>query len=337
MMHPQGSEGWHRARAGKIKASTCIVWEHMHPHMSVQEAVRQEVRAILGAESEFVTNPAVEHGHKMEDYGRIKLEEINRYKVDETGLVVHSEHSFLAASPDGLVGITGGIEIKCPYYAKKPYSVFEDSKIMYLWQCYMVMEVCDLDWMDFICYLIKSPTDEGQWHIDRVERNWDFLDEELPGRMLPAPSKGTVTRLELYKAWHDFIQEEAADPERAQKHLDPIKPDFEEVEDSDLSLLAEVQGKIHDIEVMNYQTLGDLDALKQERDALKKELVKKYSRSITNGNISIQVIQKTPPVDYRRAFDFLGGEQALLEKDSSLDTFRRANNSLQSSIKFGED
>ena len=69
------------------------------------------------------------------------------------------------------------------------------------------------------------------WHIDRVQRNWDWLDEELDGRLLPEPSKGKVTRLDLYKAWYDFIQEEAADPVRAQKHLDPLVPDYEEIEE----------------------------------------------------------------------------------------------------------
>lgn len=338
MMHEQGSPEWLKQRAGLIKASTCLVWEGIHPFMKVEDAVRQEVRAILGAESEFTGNAATDHGHMMEEYGRKKLEEVQRYTVDETGLVVHAKHPFLAASPDGLVSFDGAIEIKCPYYAKAPYSVFDESKRMYLHQCYMVMEVCDLDWCDFICYLAKDPASEGQWHIDRVQRNWDFLDEELPGRLMPEQQKGTVTRLQLFKAWYDFIQAEAADPERAQKHLDPIKPEYEEIEDDQLSALADVQGKINEIEVLNYQALDTLEALRAERDALKKELVKKYSRSITNGFISIQVIQKTPPVDYRRAFEFLGGEQALIEKDSSLDTFRRANNSLQSSIKsIGDD
>ena len=339
-VHPQGSEGWLKPRAGKIKASVCAAYEGIHPYMSVQDLVRQEVRAILGAESEFQTNAAVEHGSMMEEYARVKLEEIKRYRVEENGLVIHQEHKFLAASPDGLVGIEGGCEFKCPFpkWTKAPYSVFDEKRIMYLWQCHMVMEVCDLDWCDFMCYLATDPQAEGQWHIDRVQRNWDWLDEELDGRLLPEPSKGKVTRLDLYKAWYDFIQEEAADPVRAQKHLDPLVPDYEEIEDAQLTELADVQGKINEIEVLNHTALAELEELKSHRDSLKKELVKKYERSITNGWVSIQVIQKTPPVDYRRAFEFLGGEQALLEKDSSLDTFRRTNNSLQSSIKtIGDD
>jgi len=340
MMHPQGSEGWLKARAGLIKASICAAYENKHPYMKVEDVVRQEVRALLGAGSEFQTNAAVEHGSMMEDYARVKLEQIQRYKVDETGLVVHSKYPFLAASPDGLIGIEGCAEFKCPYpkWTKAPYSVFDEKRIMYLWQCHMVMEVCDLDWCDFMCYLATDPQAEGQWHIDRVERDWDWLDEELEGRLLPTPKKGSVTRLDLFKAWYDFIQAEAADPERAQKHLDPIKPDYEEIQDDQMSELADIQGKINEIEVMNYQALQDLDHLRAIRDSLKKELVKKYERSITNGFVSIQVIKKTPPVDFRGAFEFLGGEQALLEKDSSIDEWRRQSNSLQSSIKsIGDD
>ena len=53
----QGSPEWHAARAGKIKASVCAAFEGKHPYMKPEDLVRQEVRALAGAESEFKMVP----------------------------------------------------------------------------------------------------------------------------------------------------------------------------------------------------------------------------------------------------------------------------------------
>ncbi len=45
---------------------------------------------------------------------------------------------------------------------------------------------------------------------------------------------------------------------------------------------------------------------------------------------------KNPPIDYRKAFEFLGGEDAVLNKDESLDSFRRESGAMQVQIQHGE-
>ena len=103
----QGSPEWHLARAGKIKASVCAALEGKHPYMKPADLVRQEVRALAGSESEFTMVPAVAHGQNMEDHARIFLEKLQGYTVEETGLVIHPKYDFIAASPDGLIGLDG--------------------------------------------------------------------------------------------------------------------------------------------------------------------------------------------------------------------------------------
>ena len=107
----QGSPEWHAARAGKIKGSVCAAYEGKHKYMKPADLVRQEVRALSGAASEFTMVPAVAHGSNMEEHARVFLEKLQGYTVEETGLVVHPKYDFLAASPDGLIGLDGCAEL----------------------------------------------------------------------------------------------------------------------------------------------------------------------------------------------------------------------------------
>jgi len=47
-----------------------------------------------------------------------QLSNILNVKIERSGLIVDSEQLYLAASPDGLIGDDGLVEIKCPSSAK---------------------------------------------------------------------------------------------------------------------------------------------------------------------------------------------------------------------------
>ena len=334
----QGSPEWHLARAGKIKGSVCAAYEGKHKYMKPADLVRQEVRALSGAPSEFTMVPAVAHGSNMEEHARVFLEKLQGYTVEETGLVVHSKYDFLAASPDGLVGLEGCCEFKCPYpkYTKTPYSVYD--KPMYLMQVYMQMEVLDVDWCDFLCYLADSPTSEPQYTLERVERKKDFLTEQLSRKYLPQPDKGTISRLDLYHAWHRHIQSQYEHEDTRSLYTDPIiKNEFDTVTtDEDLNQLSKVQARIEDIKSRVSDELDSLKELSEMSDALKKTIGAKYTASVSNGLTLVKITKKTPPIDFKLAFEFLGGEEAMLEKDEQLENFRRTTGSTQISITHGE-
>lgn len=336
----QGSPEWHKARAGKIKASVCAALEGKHPYMKADELVRQEVRALAGAESEFKMVPAVAHGQMMEDTARIFLEKQQGYTVEETGLVVHPKYEFLAASPDGLVGLDGCVEIKCPYpqYTKEPYSIFDKKRSMYLMQVYMQMEVLDADWCDFICYLAKNETAEPQFTIERVERKADFLTETVSRKYMPQPEKGTISRLDLYSAWYNWIQAEHNDPVTRAIHIAEIKTDKSEFirDDDSLNELTRIQNRLADIKSRISDELEIMDLLQKSSDSLKKEIASRYDSSVSNGTTTIKIINKTPPVDFKKAFEFLGGEDEILNRDESIDSFRRTTGTRQVSILHGD-
>tara|TARA_R110000868_G_scaffold191629_2_gene435821 strand:- start:2840 stop:3865 length:1026 start_codon:yes stop_codon:yes gene_type:complete len=327
----QGSPEWHEARrlpepASAIAALTCD-----HPYLTIPKYIRQRVRQLARVESEFVMVPAVEHGQLMEDTARRFLEKLLNVKVRETGSVVHPEYEFLQASADGLVGLDACCEFKCPYpyYTKKPYSIFEKKRSMYLTQVYMQMECLDVDECHFICYLAKSKTAEPQHVYEKVLRPDNWLGELLDGKLLPTPSKGTVSRVDLYREWHEFILAEYEDEGRRKKHVQPLNTAKIVNNDTDFDLLTETQGKIDSLVEKMGDDLINLDGLKKSSDEIKKVLGARYKESISNGKTLVKVIHKTASVDYREAFKHINGEQVLLDQDESIDDFKRQSGMMQ--------
>ena len=195
-----------------------------------------------------------------------------------------------------------------------------------------------MDWCDFICYLAKNETVEPQYTLERVERKEDFLTELLSRKYMPQPEKGTVSRLDLYRAWYKHIQAQYKYEDSRLEHINPpAKDDYEMVTgDADLNELSRLQDRIAHLKSKYVDTLTSIDTLTTACESLKKIIGEKYKGSVSNGSTLIKIINKNPPIDYRRAFEFLGGEEAVLEKDEQLESFRRATGAKQITIKHGE-
>jgi putative phage-type endonuclease len=106
--------------------------------------------------STFTTNDACYHGTKYEKIASIIYENTNNVKLADFGLVVHSEHSFIGASPDAICQDTDlvgrMVEIKCPFkrYIKSKGVVKGNICPIYYWaQVQLQLECCNLDECDF--------------------------------------------------------------------------------------------------------------------------------------------------------------------------------------------
>jgi len=97
-----------------------------------------------------------------------------------------------------------------------------------------------------------------------------------------------------------------------------------------------MQNRIADIKSRISDDLETLDVLGKTSDSLKKDIAERYKSSVSNGKTTVKVIMKNPPIDYRKAFEFLGGEDEVLNKDESLDSFRRSTGAMQVQIQHGE-
>lgn len=67
---------------------------------------------------------AVEWGKKNESTVRRQLAEVLNIQIDDCGLFIDTEISYLAATPDGLIGDDTIVEIKCPYSAREVSSLY---------------------------------------------------------------------------------------------------------------------------------------------------------------------------------------------------------------------
>ena len=113
----QRSEEWFAARLGKVTASK--INDIMANGRSGEAISRRNYRTqiiserLTGKREEMYVNAAMQHGIDTEDEARDAYV-FDYADVEETGLIDHPTIPMSGASPDGLIGKEGLIEIKCP-------------------------------------------------------------------------------------------------------------------------------------------------------------------------------------------------------------------------------
>jgi len=174
-MNEQRTEEWFAARLGKVTASK--VSDVMAKTKSGYAATRTNYMMTLlcerltGKREDFYVNAAMQRGTDLEPNARSVYEAESGLLVSETGLVIHQNIENFGASPDGLVGSDGLLEIKCPNTAThieflrtgKP-----DNK--YQWQMLAQMACTGRQWCDFVSYDDRLPF-ALQYSCIRFERD----------------------------------------------------------------------------------------------------------------------------------------------------------------------
>jgi putative phage-type endonuclease len=182
MSADQRSPEWFSQRAGKVTAS-CI-YKVMARTKSGPGADRANYHAQLVAErltgvtAESFSNAAMQWGTDCEEQARAMYALETGESVVEEGFVPHPAIEWSGASPDGMVGSTGLVEIKCPNTATH-IATLRGAEIdrKYLYQMQWQMACCQREWCDFASFDPRLPL-EMQIHIRRVERD-DALIAEL--------------------------------------------------------------------------------------------------------------------------------------------------------------
>lgn len=158
----QGTDAWHQARLGKVTASK--VADVMAKTKSGPSASRTNYmmellcQRLTGAREEGYQNAAMQRGTDLEPIARIAYEAAEGVLVDQVGFVIHNSIPEFGASPDGLAGNDGLIEIKCPNTAQHVDFLRTgrpDGK--YIWQMQAQMACTERDWCDFVSYDDRLP------------------------------------------------------------------------------------------------------------------------------------------------------------------------------------
>ena len=181
-MSEQRTDEWFADRTGKVTASMIsAVMAKLRD--GKPGADRKNYMADLVAErltgvpKQGFTNAAMQHGIDTEPQARAMYELEHGVTVVETGFVPHPKLEMTGASPDGLVGEDGLIEIKCPNTATH-IETLRGAKIdrKYLLQMHWQMICTERQWCDFASFDPRLPI-EMQLHVQRVELNAELAEE----------------------------------------------------------------------------------------------------------------------------------------------------------------
>ena len=170
-MIEQGTEEWHAQRLGKVTASRVadvMARTKSGPAASRKNYMRELLcQRLTGAREEGFTSSAMQRGTELEPIARASYEIKADCMVHETGLIDHPSIIDFSASPDGLVGTNGLIEIKCPNTAQHT-DLIETNKPdnRYQWQMLAQIACTGRDWCDFVSFDDRMP-DWGQIYIVR--------------------------------------------------------------------------------------------------------------------------------------------------------------------------
>jgi hypothetical protein len=172
----QGSAEWRQARCGSLGASD------IHKALTRTKTGwgfgRADIMTALAVEN--LTGKPTEDGYQSshmligqerEPLAREAYCWARGVDVVQVGMVVHPRIKGTHASPDGLVGVDGGIEIKCPKQSTHLATLCGASiEQKYKYQCYWTMACTERKWWDWVSFDPTFPP-EMQLYIERIERD----------------------------------------------------------------------------------------------------------------------------------------------------------------------
>lgn len=179
----QGSEEWHTDRMGCATASRMadVMAKTKTGYAASRENYKMELlcQRLTGQREESYTSAEMRRGTELEPVARSVYESENGLFVTEVGIAKHPEIKNFSASPDGLVGEFGLLEIKCPNTATHvDFLRTEKPQGKYQWQMLAQMACTGRKWCDFVSYDDRLPYPLN-YHCVRFERDDIRINEML--------------------------------------------------------------------------------------------------------------------------------------------------------------
>ena len=177
----QGSPEWHQARLGSLGASR-IADALAATKSGGWGASRANLMAELMSERltgnpfPSYTSQAMQYGIDMEPEARKAYAFHRSTPVEETGLHRHPKIAYAHASPDGLIGDIGLVEIKCPNIATHLDTLMQEKiPDKYFKQAMWQMACCPKrKWVDYVSYDNRVPEPMRLW-VKRIPRDNDVI------------------------------------------------------------------------------------------------------------------------------------------------------------------
>lgn len=174
----QNTDAWMDLRCGKVTASNFGTFMSNYGKAFGDPAKRYALQIALeritGRKSENgYSNAHMERGHEQEPIARMLYEQEMFCEVGNGGFFDCGEWG---DSPDGLVGVSGLIEIKSViasvHYATLQRGSYDPA---YRWQLIGHLDCTGRDWVDFVSYCSEFPEDSALL-VYRLHRD-DVIDD----------------------------------------------------------------------------------------------------------------------------------------------------------------
>lgn len=162
------------ARIGKVTGSR-ISDVLMEPHMAGFKNYRAQLvcERLTGVPTQTYINADMQRGIDLEPQARAVYEFENGVEVEQVGFVVHPEIEQSGASPDGLIGDDGGLEIKCHRPAKHIDLLLGGTVARnYRLQMQFGMICTGRKWWDYVSFCPDLPR-----HMRIFQRRFNFVPE----------------------------------------------------------------------------------------------------------------------------------------------------------------
>jgi putative phage-type endonuclease len=217
----QGSHEWRQLRAGLITASN--VDSVMATVKSGEAATRAKYRIRLAFErisglvdEDTFDSEYMRWGREKEPEAREEYEIATCQYVREVAFIKHPRLR-AGASPDGLVGQDGGVEIKCPS-SPVHFEYIETERIpsSYRRQILMNLACSERKWWDFVTYdpripdlslrlfIIRVNRSEVEKEIEEMEKAVEAFDADVEATVARIKAHGEAARLLWNRPGVDF-------------------------------------------------------------------------------------------------------------------------------------
>lgn len=129
------------------------------------------VERLTGRSSETYVSPSMEWGIEQEPSARAAYEMATDCMVEPIGFAIHPANKWFGASPDGLVGEDGILEIKCPNSGTHlQYIINQVVPSEYVPQMLAEMACTERLWGDFVSFDPRMPK-KMQLFVQRLRRD----------------------------------------------------------------------------------------------------------------------------------------------------------------------
>ena len=167
MTAPQGTQEWLQTRLGKITSSTIHKIMSSKENSSTRTRLLQDLifERISGSPTKNIVTAPMARGLELESEAR-KAYELQNEIVTLSGFIEHPTIKDAGASPDGLVGDDGLIEIKC--LNKKSHEEIIRKQILprqYYIQIQFQLACTQRLWCDFVAY---HPDADQPLYVQRI-------------------------------------------------------------------------------------------------------------------------------------------------------------------------